>query len=182
MLTDETMAVPHDNPLFPYFKDWADQNLNPNILLVSYWGCFTAGANAARVYDAKLKSMSLPIGVALSPAQLNDVEYGTSILYDPLFTPRSSGWAAVRKAFLEKNPDCAVCGRRNGNVPHHVKPFHLHPEDELKEANLITLCLDHHLWFGHYGSWSSFNAHVREDAKSWLQRIENRPKGAVPES
>jgi hypothetical protein len=46
---------------------------------------------------------------------------------------------------------------------------------ELDRANLITLCRDHHFWFGHLGSWSSWNANVREDAAIWRAKIANRP-------
>lgn len=65
---------------------------------------------------------------------------------------RSPQWAAFEKKMLQKHPDCAVCGKRRGVVSHHVKPWHVWPELELVAANLITLCHDHHLWWGHLGS------------------------------
>jgi 5-methylcytosine-specific restriction protein A len=71
----------------------------------------------------------------------------------PITAARSPHWSTVRKRHLEKFPTCAVCG---GNVKlqvHHRHPFHLHPELELEESNLITLCeapgRNCHLIFGH---------------------------------
>jgi hypothetical protein len=90
---------------------------------------------------------------------------------------RSPRWRKVRQEFLEMNPCCAVCGRKNlqSNV-HHKIPFHIRPDLELEEDNLITLCRDHHFLFGHLGSWISFNATVETDVKEWNEKIRTRPK------
>ncbi len=58
---------------------------------------------------------------------------------------------------------------------HHCRPFHLHPDLELNPANLITLCRNHHLWWGHLGCWRSWNCHVQSDCETWRDKIKNRP-------
>lgn len=92
---------------------------------------------------------------------------------------RSSHWPAVRNAFLNDHPTCAVCGTTKDLEVHHVRPVHLYPERELDPNNLITLCehpaRNHHLLFGHLLSFSAFNPHVRDDAALWQQKISNRP-------
>jgi hypothetical protein len=54
---------------------------------------------------------------------------------------------------------------------HHVKPFHLHPELELEESNLISLCMgdnECHLFIGHGDSFKCYNPNVREDAAKFM--------------
>src|SRR5690606_31407553 len=41
---------------------------------------------------------------------------------------RSPGWPALRAAWIERNPTCRCCGRRENLNVHHVRPFHLFPE------------------------------------------------------
>lgn len=97
-----------------------------------------------------------------------------------LDTPRSGQWPRVREAHLAKHPTCAVCGGKERLEVHHIKPFHLHPELETSMDNLITLCesgadgANHHLLFGHLGSFRSFNPDVVRDAKTWLKKIQGR--------
>ena len=93
---------------------------------------------------------------------------------------RSSEWPKVRKAHLALQPACAVCGCTSGVEVHHIQPFHLHPDLELEPSNLITLgesCPtgNHHLLFGHLGSWRSFNASVIKDADYIRTKIQLRP-------
>ena len=80
---------------------------------------------------------------------------------------RSSHWPKVRKEHLEREPKCAWCGGTSNLEVHHVKPFHLHPELELEQSNLITLCEERgkkcHLIHGHGGDWHKENEKVRED-------------------
>src|SRR5271169_2073406 len=88
----------------------------------------------------------------------------------PMDAPRrSSQWPKIEKEFLSKNPDCGVCGSRKNLNVHHCQPYHLHPELELVESNLTTLCRVHHEWWGHLGNWKSFNAEVRADSAAWAQ-------------
>ena len=88
---------------------------------------------------------------------------------------RSPQWKTVRKNFLTNNSECAVCGGTNDLEAHHIFPFHLHPEEELNPANLITLCRQHHYEWGHFFSWRSFNKDIVEDAKLFKSRVKNRP-------
>lgn len=93
--------------------------------------------------------------------------------------PRSSQWHAVREKHLKANPTCAACGTSDHLEVHHEKPFHLYPQLELVEHNLITLCESPahncHLIFGHLLSWRSWNPLVRGDATNWAQRFRMRP-------
>lgn len=90
---------------------------------------------------------------------------------------RSPKWPAVRAVYLAKNPTCSVCGGTKQLEVHHKNPYHLHPELELEETNLITLCNYslHHLWFGHLGNFQSFNKDIEVDAKVWDGKIRTRP-------
>ena len=87
---------------------------------------------------------------------------------------RSSKWRYVRKQHIVLNPSCAVCLKK-GRFVHHIFPFHKFPLRELDEDNLITLCRVHHFWFGHLGSWHSWNENILKDAKEWSERISKRP-------
>jgi 5-methylcytosine-specific restriction enzyme A len=80
---------------------------------------------------------------------------------------RSSDWPRVRKAHLSRQPDCQACGGLDEPQVHHIRPFHLHPELELEQGNLITLCEkrshDCHFTFGHFHNWRLQNPAVVED-------------------
>jgi 5-methylcytosine-specific restriction protein A len=80
---------------------------------------------------------------------------------------RAGGWRTVEKHFLIAHPICAVCGGKKWLQVHHKKPFHLHPELELDDKNLITLCMGRkecHLKIGHGNNWKAYNPHVELDA------------------
>jgi hypothetical protein len=90
---------------------------------------------------------------------------------------RSSKWGSFRKAFLKKNPTCCVCGGSKKLEAHHIKPFHLHPELELDESNLISLCegngsVNCHLFVGHLGNFKGLNADVKADAAEWFKKLQ----------
>ena len=89
-------------------------------------------------------------------------------------TARSPGWRKVEKAHLAKHPGCAVCGATRRCQVHHKVPFHLDRRLELVRANLITLCEDHHLLFGHLGDFKCFNPLVETDATVWRLKLRNR--------
>ena len=81
---------------------------------------------------------------------------------------RSSKWSSLQKDFLEKNPECEICGTRKNLQVHHKKPFHLYPELELEESNLVTLCMDKrecHLRIAHGSSWRSYSPKLVEFIK-----------------
>ena len=87
---------------------------------------------------------------------------------------RSSKWSGVRNHFAKENPVCAVCGKKPIQV-HHQIPFSQDASLELEVSNLISLCPVHHLWFGHLGSYHSYNSNIEEDAALWYTKINNRP-------
>jgi 5-methylcytosine-specific restriction enzyme A len=90
--------------------------------------------------------------------------------------PRSPQWPTARVKHLLLHPCCEACGSKNDPNVHHIKPFHLFPELELEEDNLITLCNTHcHIVFGHLCNFKSYNLNVREDAAQYRKEVENRP-------
>ena len=99
----------------------------------------------------------------------------------PKGAKRSDKWPTLRKHFLQTNKTCAMCGGTKHLEVHHVRPFHTHPELELDPKNLIVLCenkkdgVNCHLLFGHLGNFKSINATVVSDAKSWCEKIKERP-------
>jgi hypothetical protein len=95
----------------------------------------------------------------------------------PSYANRSSKWPAVRKAFLKQNPFCLVCGGTSKLEAHHIVPFHLAPELELVESNLVALCeskkhgVNCHLFFGHLGDYSKINSDVKIDTWLWSNKL-----------
>lgn len=90
---------------------------------------------------------------------------------------RSPKWQTIRKKHLEKNPECAVCGKNKKIEVHHIVPVHVSPELELDPSNLISLCDNPcHLVFGHFFDYKSWNINVREDAEVYNNRLRTRPK------
>ena len=100
----------------------------------------------------------------------------------PIGSKRSGKWNTIRKHFLQKNPECAACGSKKKLNVHHIKPFHSHPELELDESNLITLCESDcggvvcHLFFGHLGDYKEINPDVFQDVAFWRKKIKFKPK------
>lgn len=84
---------------------------------------------------------------------------------------RSPKWGALRRKFLA-GKKCAFCGGTKKLEAHHINPFHLHPELELDEQNLIALCegnkdVNCHLVMGHYFNFKLFNCDVENDCKRY---------------
>ena len=94
---------------------------------------------------------------------------------------RSDKWPEARATHLKVQPDCALCGGKDVENVHHIKPFHAHPELELDPTNFITLCeankdgFDCHLGFGHLGSFKSWNVDVVANCAEWNAKIKGRP-------
>src|SRR5512142_1662176 len=80
---------------------------------------------------------------------------------------RSPQWRAFEKRWLMLHPLCEGCGGSEKLNAHHVIPFHLKPSRELREENLITLCMkvgrDCHIHLGHGNDFKAFNPNVRRD-------------------
>lgn len=94
----------------------------------------------------------------------------------PTLGGRSSQWPRVRADFVKKFPLCQLCGGKKSVEVHHKQPFHLHPELELDENNLISLCEGNksvvcHRFFGHLGNYKNFNSSVVEDVKIWNKKL-----------
>ncbi len=91
---------------------------------------------------------------------------------------RSPKWPAFLKRFL-RGKVCAGCGRSDQLTGHHKLPYHLAPERELDETNLIPLCegrsINCHLWLGHLGNWQSYNPTVDADAAYMQEKVRTRP-------
>ena len=83
---------------------------------------------------------------------------------------RSGQWPKLRDWYFRNNPYCELCGKRGKEV-HHIIPVHIDQSKELNAENLITLCRRHHLEWGHFFSWFSYNKDIRSD----IIRIKNRP-------
>ena len=95
--------------------------------------------------------------------------------------PRSPKWDSVRKNHLKKNAVCEICGGSLNLNVHHILPFHIRPELELEESNLITLCekshiagMNCHFIFGHFGRWTDYNPKVREISKLYNSTYEGQ--------
>ena len=99
----------------------------------------------------------------------------------PKGAKRDPRWPAKRRSFRQRYPTCAVCGTRRKVQIHHIIPFHLAPELELKTSNLIPLCtggrfkgLHCHLIFGHLGDYQRVNEAVRAVAAEWAVYLNAR--------
>lgn len=100
------------------------------------------------------------------------VKYGRSLIREKIKEKtRSPEWKKTRDNFLEANQTCAACGSKNNLQVHHIQPFHLHPELELEESNLITLCMDQfdcHLNLGHGDNFKAYNPNVVSDSRKFF--------------
>lgn len=89
-------------------------------------------------------------------------------------SPRNSKWPAKEREILALYPTCAACGDTRLLQVHHKKPFHLFPDLELDNENLMVLCMQHqcHFLIGHGGNWTRFNADVIKDARYFLAMMQ----------
>lgn len=87
---------------------------------------------------------------------------------------RSSKWPAFLKSFLKKHPACRGCKTSHRVTAHHIIPFHLRPDLELDETNLVTVCQYCHFTFGHLNDWCSHNPTVLEDLSNHMARVLHR--------
>jgi len=97
---------------------------------------------------------------------------------------RSAKWNNVRDNFIKSNPFCAACGTKEKLQVHHISPFYLHPELELDEKNLISLCMSKnecHLAIGHGGSFRYYNPRVTLHAKRFFIEKNKKVKESIIE-
>ena len=85
---------------------------------------------------------------------------------------RSGKWAGVRRRYMKAVGYCEICERKKGLEAHHIIPFHVAPDLELHQENLMSLCRRCHLFVGHLGSWRKVNISIKSDAKYWRFRME----------
>ena len=84
-------------------------------------------------------------------------------------SPRSPQWGKVRAAHLKAQPVCQLCGTSKDLQVHHIKPYHLYPQLELADSNLVTVCTSKyygfncHLQVAHGGNFKWENPWILED-------------------
>lgn len=87
---------------------------------------------------------------------------------------RSPAWESFEHAIKLKHPGCVFCGRiRADNVGHHKKPFHLFPELELVESNIIIVCPGDHFVRCHYCNWSLYSREIENEIAMHAQVIQS---------
>lgn len=90
-----------------------------------------------------------------------------TLVSKPYESKRSPKWEEFSKHFLI-GKTCAACGTKDNLESHHIIPFHLKPELELIESNLIALCMKPSRWchfrIGHWFNWMQYCPHVGLDA------------------
>lgn len=77
---------------------------------------------------------------------------------------RSPKWPEVQRAFLVKHVSCEACNSTTRLQVHHKLPFHLRPELELDEGNLVVLCMGRnacHLLLGHGDDFRAYNPAIK---------------------
>ena len=95
----------------------------------------------------------------------------------PKGAKRSSGWRKVRDKHKRDNPECAVCRSKKKVEVHHKVPFHIAPDLELAEGNLVSLCenkkygVNCHLLIGHLGNYRKINMNVEWDVIIWNKKL-----------
>lgn len=103
----------------------------------------------------------------------DEVDYFEEVIpgiFGGVIIPRSKYWQKTRLNHVNKNPYCYICHTKHSLQVHHKKPFHIFPHLELEEDNLITLCENHHLYYGHWGDWKSYNPTLETTIKQILTR------------
>ena len=90
---------------------------------------------------------------------------------------RSENWLEFRDDYVRRNPKCVVCGSTRKLEVHHIVPFHVAPDLELDESNLMTMCankkygINCHLLIGHLGNYRKVNPNVVLDAMVWKYKL-----------
>lgn len=96
---------------------------------------------------------------------VSDLNEDQVFAFEDIQICRSSEWKKKRLDWIAKNSRCVCCLKRINLNVHHIKPFHLFPELELEDSNLITLCeggpINCHYLAGHCGiSWTAYSQNV----------------------
>lgn len=110
-----------------------------------------------------------PAGVILLDAYGRPYQDGVMAAPHPVVPPmpedvqrrRSSKWPKFLHDFLKSHPLCIGCGRK-AETGHHVKPFHLFPEDELDPNNIVAVDVPCHFVLCHAEDWRLTVENVRD--------------------
>jgi 5-methylcytosine-specific restriction protein A len=91
--------------------------------------------------------------------------------------PRSPHWPAARKLHLRTSPTCTGCGTKHDLEVHHDKPYHLYPELELEQSNMVTVCRWCHFVLCHDNNWSNYVVDCKSVVSTHLTSVSShRPK------
>ena len=99
---------------------------------------------------------------------------------------RSSEWNKVRKEHLKVEPVCQICKTMKSLQVHHKQPFHLFPELELRQDNLITVCTSRYWGFNchfdvaHAGNFKYYNPWIDEDTLIILYIVDCNDRKITP--
>lgn len=99
--------------------------------------------------------------------------------------PRSPLWAQTKRIYWQTHEKvCSVHGGTKNIQLHHKHPFHVHPELENDQNNLIAVCEEPgwncHLKFAHLGNFrTKWNPNIEEDAALWLPRFQAKAEQEV---
>jgi len=81
----------------------------------------------------------------------------------------------LRAQHLEKEPECAACGRRANLEVHHIIPVSFDKSREFDPNNLITLCATPcHFAFGHFFCYHCYNKDVRKMTAEFKKAMRTR--------
>lgn len=110
---------------------------------------------------------------------LNDIWNWLLVKFCPrtilLLRENSARWKQLRLEHLQKEPECAVCGRRNDLEVHHIIPVSFDQSRQFDPNNLITLCATPcHFAFGHFFCYHCYNKDVRRMAAEFKKAMRTK--------
>lgn len=86
--------------------------------------------------------------------------------------PRSPQWPKKEKEYKAAHPQCTCCGSKANLQVHHKVPYHVKPELELEDSNLMAACRYCHFVVCHENNWSNVVTDVDKQAKFHRDRVE----------
>ena len=78
---------------------------------------------------------------------------------------RNPKWPSFRRIYLKSS--CEICGKKWFLELHHILPFNLFPQLELRPENTVTLCRRHHFELAHFFNFKKYNPEI----KNWIKKI-----------
>jgi len=101
-----------------------------------------------------------------SPNDVNtEYVYNASVTNYVFTAKHDSKWRRVRDRYYATHKTCAMCGIARDIQVHHIKPWHLYPEERYSHKNLVSLCQPCHFRFGHGRNWKAYNPVVVDMAE-----------------